>query len=332
LEKGIVVESIWLWIGFLVFVFVLLAIDLGVFNRDAHVVSVREAATWTGVLFVLAMSFALLLRLFWHNMAPGSQYSNTEASLTFLTAYVIELALSADNIFVFVLVLGYFAVPAAYQHRVLFWGVLGALVMRATMILTGAALIERFDWILYIFGAFLVYTGIKMVTSGDEEVDPGANPVLRWARKILPVTEDYEGPHFFVRHAGVLMATPLLMVLIVIETTDLVFAVDSIPAIFSVTQDAFIVFTSNIFAILGLRTLYFLLAGVMDKFRYLNVGLAVVLTFVGAKMLVHPWVDVPTAISLGVVVLVLAIAIGASLLLPAPPETVKQTAESNRLK
>lgn len=310
------VESLWLWIGFLMFVFALLAVDLGVFNRDAHVVSVREAATWTGVLFVLAMTFALLLRLFWDRMAPGSPYSNGEASLTFLTAYVIELALSADNIFVFVLVLGYFAVPAAYQHRVLFWGVLGALAMRATMILTGAALIERFDWILYVFGTFLVYTGIKMVASSDEEVDPGANPVLRWVRKILPVTESYEGPHFFTRHNGVLMATPLLLVLVVIETTDLVFAVDSIPAIFSVTQDAYIVFTSNIFAILGLRTLYFLLAGVMDKFRFLNIGLAVVLTFVGAKMLIHPWVDVPTSISLGVVLLVLALAIGISLLLP----------------
>lgn len=320
------VESIWLWVGFLLFVFALLAVDLGLLNRDAHVVQVREAAIWTGVLFALAMTFALLLRFFWHDVAPGSQYSNSEASLTFLTAYVIELALSVDNIFIFVLVLGYFAVPPAYQHRVLFWGVLGALVMRATMILAGAALIERFDWILYIFGAFLVYTGIKMLSSGDEEVDPGANPILKWVRKAVPVTETYEGPHFLVRKQGVLMITPLLLVLIVIETTDLVFAVDSIPAIFSITQDAFIVFTSNIFAILGLRTLYFLLAGVMDKFRYLSVGLAVVLSFIGGKMLVHPWVDVPTSISLGVVVIVLAVAIGASLLIPVKETPAKQRA------
>jgi tellurite resistance protein TerC len=187
-----VVESIWIWAGFLAFVFALLAVDLGVLNRDAHVVGVREAATWTGVLFALAMGFALLLRFFWDRMAPASDYSNTEAALTFLTAYVIELALSVDNIFIFVLVLSYFAVPPAYQHRVLFWGVLGALVMRAAMILTGAALIQRFDWILYIFGAFLVYTGIKMIRSGEgAEVDPGANPILRWVRKIVPVTENY---------------------------------------------------------------------------------------------------------------------------------------------
>ncbi len=309
-------ESIWLWIGFLAFVFALLAFDLGVFNRKAHVISVREATIWTVLLFSLAMGFALMLRLFWTNLSPDSQYTNSEAALTFITAYLIELALSVDNIFIFVLVLGYFAVPPQYQHRVLFWGVIGALVMRATMIIAGAALISRFDWILFIFGAFLVYTGYKMATSHDAQVDPEANPVLRWVRKILPVTEDYEGASFLVRRKGILMATPLLLVLIVIETTDLVFAVDSIPAIFSVTQDAFLVFTSNIFAILGLRTMYFLLAGVMDKFRFLNLGLAVVLSFIGVKMLVHRWIEVPTVVSLAVVVVVLAVAIGASLLIP----------------
>lgn len=309
-------ESIWLWVGFLVFVLAMLAIDLGVFHREAHTVSVKEAGIWTVVWISLAMLFSAGIYFFWDNLVPASDYTNSEATLTFLTAYVIEKALSVDNIFVFVLVFTYFAVPAAYQHRVLFWGVLGALVMRAAMILAGAALIERFDWILYIFGAFLVYTGIKMATSKNEEVDPGANPIVRWVRKVMPVTDHYEGQNFFVRHGGVLMATPLLLVLIVVETTDLVFAVDSIPAIFAVTQDAFIVFTSNVFAILGLRSLYFLLAGVMDKFRFLSLGLAVVLTFVGVKMLVHTWIHVPTALSLSIILGVIAVSVVASLLIP----------------
>jgi tellurite resistance protein TerC len=323
-ERSKLDESIWLWVGFLVFVLAMLAIDLGVFHREAHTVSVKEAGIWTVVWISLAMLFAGGIYFFWDNLVPTSDYTNSEATLTFLTAYVIEKALSVDNIFVFVLVFTYFAVPGAYQHRVLFWGVLGALVMRAVMILAGAALIERFDWILYIFGAFLVYTGIKMATSKHEEVDPGANPIVKWVRKVMPVTDHYEGQNFFVRHNGVLMATPLLLVLIVVETTDLVFAVDSIPAIFAVTQDAFIVFTSNVFAILGLRSLYFLLAGVMDKFRYLSLGLAVVLTFVGVKMLVHSWVHIPTAVSLSIILGVIAISVAASLLIPEKDAHEKQ--------
>lgn len=318
-------ESIWLWVGFLIFVLTMLAIDLGVFHRKAHAVGVKEAGIWTVVWISISLLFAAGIYFFWHDLGPSSDYTNSEASLVFLTAYVIEYALSVDNIFVFVLVFSYFSVPAAYQHRVLFWGVLGALVLRASMILAGAALIARFDWILYIFGAFLLYTGIKMATSSHESVDPSANPIVKWVRKIIPVTETYEGQNFFVRHKGVLMATPLFLVLIVVETTDLVFAVDSIPAIFAVTQDAFIVFTSNVFAILGLRSLYFLLAGVMDKFRFLKLGLSVVLTFVGAKMLLHTWIEVPTVVSLGIILGVIAFSVAASLLISPTAEHVDHT-------
>ncbi|MGL4650577.1 MAG: TerC family protein [Caldilineaceae bacterium] len=323
-------ESIWLWVGFLVFVFAMLAIDLGVFHRKAHAVTVREAGIWTVVWISLSLLFNLGIYFWWDTLVPASGYTNGEASVAFLTAYIIEKSLSVDNIFVFVMLFTYFAVPAAYQHRVLFWGVLGALVMRGVLILAGSALIMRFEWVLYIFGAFLIFTGIRMAISNDEEMEPEKNPVVRWVRRFIPLTDDYDGQRFLTRRNGVLMATPLLLVLVVVETTDLVFALDSIPAIFAVTQDPFIVFTSNVFAILGLRSLYFLLAGMMDKFHYLKLGLAAVLTFVGVKMVTAEWFHISTGLSLAVVATVLTISIVASLLFPPslPAPAVASEAES----
>jgi tellurite resistance protein TerC len=307
-------ESIWLWVGFNVFVLGMLALDLGVFHRTSHVVSVKEASIWTGVWVSLALVFNTGIYFYWNTLMPGSSYSNSEAALAFFTGYLIEKSLSIDNVFVIALIFGYFAVPAAYQHRVLFWGILGALVMRATMILAGAALLKEYHWIIYIFGAFLIFTGIKMATHKDEDLHPEDNPVIKLVRRLIPVTKNYEEDRFFVRHAGKLMATPLFLVLIMVETTDLVFAVDSIPAIFAVTQDPFLVYTSNVFAILGLRSLYFVLAGVIDKFYYLKLGLAVILTFVGTKMTLVDIYKIPTPVSLGVIATVLAIAVVASLL------------------
>lgn len=322
------VESIWLWIGFLLFVFAMLAIDLGVFHRKAHAVSMREAASWSVVWIGLALLFNLGIYFFWRQMVPESAYSNSEASIVFLTAYIIEKSLSVDNIFVFVMLFTYFAVPAALQHRVLFWGVLGALVMRGVLIFAGTALIREFEWVLYIFGAFLIFTGVRMAMMQEGEVKPDKNPVVRWVRRLMPVTEGYEGQSFFVRRNATLFATPLFLVLIVVETTDLLFALDSIPAIFAVTQDPFIVFTSNVFAILGLRALFFLLAGMMDKFRYLKLGLAVVLTFVGVKMVAHGFLQISTGVSLGIVAGVLIASVVASLLIPAPAPQVVSEAES----
>ena len=312
---------LWLWGGFLVFVFAMLALDLGVFHRSAHEVSIKEAAIWSVVWISLALIFNLLIYLFWHTLVPNSAYSSTDAALAFLTGYLIEKALSVDNIFVFVLIFSYFAVPSKYQHRVLFWGIIGALLMRGAMIFAGTALIKQFHWIIWIFGVFLIFTGIKMATSGEEKLEPEKNPVVRLFRRFMPVSESYDGQKFFTKQNGVLMATPLFLVLIIVETTDLIFAVDSIPAIFAVTQDAFIIFTSNVFAILGLRALYFVLGGVMDKFHYLKLGLSVVLAFVGIKMLLPDAsalllgysYKIPTAISLGIVAGVIAIAVIASL-------------------
>lgn len=300
------------WAGFLVFVLAMLALDLGVFNRKAHTISVAEAGRWTIVWVSLAMLFAVgLYFIAGHNHA-----------IDFLTGYVIEYSLSVDNIFVFVLIFSAFGVAPQYQHRVLFWGILGALVMRGAMILVGAALIAQFHWILYLFGAFLVFAGIRMVVSGDDGViDVEHQPVLKFLRRFLPVTKEYHGARFFVRENGVRMVTPLFMVLVLIEVTDLVFAVDSIPAIFAITQDSFIVFTSNIFAILGLRSLYFLLAGVIHRFVYLRFGLAAVLTFVGIKMLIMDLYHIPTLLSLAVIVVVLGVTIAASLLRPPKPAT-----------
>lgn len=307
-------EYLWLLVGFNLFVLAMLALDLGVFHRKAHSVSVREAATWSVVWISLSLVFNLGIYLFWHDLVPHSSYTNQEAALAFLTGYLIEKSLSVDNIFVFVLIFSYFAVPTVYQHRVLFWGILGALVMRALLIGLGAALLEEFHWIIYIFGAFLIFTGIRMALHKDEEIHVEDNAVVRLFRRFIPIASQYNGSSFFVRHAGQLMATPLFLVLLVVESTDLVFAVDSIPAIFAVTTDPFLVYTSNIFAILGLRSLYFLLAGVIDKFYYLKLGLAVVLTFVGTKMVIVDFYKIPTLASLAVVAGVLAIAVIASVL------------------
>ncbi len=307
--------TIWLWVGFNIFVLGMLALDLGVFHRDSHTVSVKEALTWSAVWIALSMVFSAIIFGFWNQMMPDSQYTNNEAGLAFLTGYLIEKALSVDNIFVFVLIFTFFAVPDKYQHRVLFWGIIGALLMRGIMIGVGAALIKEFHWIIYIFGAFLVFTGIRMAFHKNEELHPEDNPLIKLFRRFMPVTENYEGDKFFVRRAGVLMATPLFLVLLMIETTDLIFAVDSIPAIFAVTQDPFLVYTSNVFAILGLRSLYFVLAGVIHKFHYLKLGLSVVLTFVGVKMLlIDTAFKIPTLLSLGVVALILIVAVVASLI------------------
>jgi len=292
-----------LWIGFNLFVLLMLAIDLGIFHRKAHVVSVKEAGIWSVVWISLAMLFNIGL-YFW----VGS-----EVALQFFTGYVIEKSLSVDNIFVFVLIFSAFAVPPMYQHRVLFWGILGALVMRGLLILTGAALLERFHWIIYVFGAFLVFTGIRMALHNDEEIHPENNPILRFLRRRLPVTETFENEHFVVRRAGKLMITPLLLVLVLVESTDLIFALDSIPAIFAVTTDPFVVYTSNVFAILGLRSLYFLLAGVMDKFYYLKMGLSAVLSFVGVKMLISGYYHIPIVISLSIIIGLLTISVIASI-------------------
>lgn len=300
------IGSTGLWIGFNIFVLLMLALDLGVFNRKAHVISVKEATLWSVAWITLAMIFNLIL-YFWQG---------SDVALKFLTGYVIEKSLSVDNIFVFVLVFSAFGVPALYQHRVLYWGILGALVMRGALIFAGSALLERFHFIIYVFGAFLIFTGIKMAfdKSDEEGVDVEKNPLLKFFRKRFPVTDGYEGQKFFVKRDGKTFITPLLLVLVVIESTDLVFAVDSIPAIFAVTTDPFIVYTSNVFAILGLRSLYFLLAGVMDKFYYLKLGLSVVLTFVGIKMVIIDIYHMPTLVSLAVIIGVLTIAVVASLM------------------
>lgn len=304
---------IWLWIGFNVFVLAMLALDLGVFHRKSHAVSGREALTWSLVWISLSLVFNAVIYFNWDVMAPNSTYTNREAALAFFTGYLIEKSLSVDNIFVFILIFSFFAVPAAYQHRVLFWGILGALIMRGTLIAVGAALLHEFHWIIYIFGAFLIFTGIRMSWHHEENVQPDKNPVVKFFRRFMPVTETFEGDQFFVRRAGKLFATPLFLILLVVESTDLIFAVDSIPAIFAVTQDPFIVYTSNVFAILGLRALYFLLANVMDKFRYLKFGLSAVLVFIGVKMVIVDFYKIPIGISLGVVAGILTLSILASL-------------------
>lgn len=307
----------WLWLSFNAFVLAMLALDLGVFHRKAHVVSLKEALSWSAVWIVLALVFNLGV---WH-------YAGAQKGLEFFTGYVIEKSLSVDNVFVFALLFSYFAVPAKYQHKVLFWGVLGALFMRAIMIAAGAALITRFSWIIYVFGAFLILTGVKMIVKRAEEIHPERNPIVRGFKRLMPVTADYRGDRFFVRERGLIMATPLFVVLLLVEFTDLIFAVDSIPAIFAVTTDPFIVYTSNVFAMLGLRSLYFALAGVMDKFHYLKIGLGVVLGFVGVKMILgHTAWKIDTLVALGVILLILTTSIIWSLLKPKPPGPRSQPA------
>jgi tellurite resistance protein TerC len=295
---------------FNLFVLAMLVLDLWVFHRRAHKVKFREALAWSAMWITLAAAFAVLVH-FWRGRVPG---------LEFITGYVIELSLSVDNLFVFLLIFRYFRVPVVHQHQVLFWGILGALLMRGVFVLLGVGLIRQFHWVVYLFGAFLVYSGIRLFREEGVEIHPEKNPVLRLFRRWIPVTENYEGGKFFVRRAG-LYATPLLVVLLVVETTDLLFAVDSIPAVLAITLDAFIVYTSNIFAILGLRSMYFALAGMMEYFHYLHYGLSVVLIFVGAKMLASHYYQIPTAVALAVVAVVLLIAVLASVAHPKKSES-----------
>ena len=326
------------WVGFCVFILAMLAIDLGVFNRKPHEISYKNAAIWSGVWVALALVFAGLLfgPLGWELFGAVRH----QKALEFLTGYLIELSLSVDNLFVFLLIFSYFKVPPKYQHRVLYWGVLGALIMRVTMIFVGTELIDRFHWIIYIFGAFLVYTGVQMLRGGDVEIEPEHNPAVRFVTRYVPITRHYERRKFFTVVDGKRVGTLLLLVLIVVEVTDLVFAVDSIPAIFGVTTDRFIVYTSNVFAILGLRTFYFLLAGVVEKFHYLKFGLGLVLSFIGIKMLLPLLAkilaagfqalgfetlaghtrgvdDIPIGLALGLVAVVLLASVAASLIWPA---------------
>jgi tellurite resistance protein TerC len=296
----------WMWVGFNLFVLAMLALDLGVFHRKPHEVTIKEALVWSGVWVALALLFNLGL-YYWRGPEPA---------LEFLTGYLIEKSLSVDNIFVFLLIFSYFRVPASYQHRVLFWGILGALVMRAAFIALGISLIRRFHWVIYVFGAFLILTGVKMALEKGKEIHPERNPVLRLFRRFVPVTDDYQSSKFFVKQRGRYFATPLFIVLLVVETTDVIFAVDSIPAILAITLDPFIVYTSNVFAILGLRALYFALAGVMRLFHHLHYGLSAILVFVGAKMLLADFYKIPVGVALGVIAGVLIISVIASMAFP----------------
>jgi len=298
-----------LWGGFLVLVFALMAVDMAAYRRNPHEMSVREASAWTAGWIAVALLFGAGVA--WHfGRRPGVEY---------LTGYVIEYALSVDNLFVFILIFKTFGVPPIYQRRVLLWGILGAMILRAVFILVGAALLSRFDWLLYVFGAFLIYTGGRILSGKDVETHPEQNPILKLFGKVFPIVRHFGDGNFIVKHRGKWFATALLPVLLVVEATDVVFAVDSIPAVFAVTRDPFIVFSSNVFAILGLRALYFVLKTIMDAFRFLKVGLGLVLVFVGAKMCAEKWVHVPAEISLLVVVALLGISVAASLLLPEKP-------------
>ncbi len=347
----------WIWIGFILFVLTLLAIDLGVLNRKAHVIGVKEALGWSAMWITLALLFTVFIYFGYQNhwgglglavdAIDGRVNDGASASTKYLTGYIVEESLSADNMFVIAMLFGFFAIPAMYQHRVLFWGIMGALILRGVMIGVGAALVSRFHWVLYIFGAFLVFTAVKMLVMKTDETDPNANIVVRLTRRLFPVTQQFHGEHFVVRagsaasheaaipgaapledksvaaaKAGTWMITPLAVALVMIECTDLVFAVDSIPAVFAITTDPFLVFTSNVFAILGLRSLYFALAGMIDKFRYLKVSLAIVLAVVGGKMLAAPWLKEimggnMSFYLLGLIVAILAIGIVTSIIADA---------------
>jgi tellurite resistance protein TerC len=295
-------DSALLWVGFNVFVLIMLALDLGVFHRKSHEVSVKEALTWTGVWIVLSLAFNVFIYY----------YFDEEFAVQFLTGYLIEKSLSVDNIFVIILIFSYFHVPSQYQHKVLFLGILGALVMRAIFIFAGIELIHRFHWLIYIFGGFLIITGIRMLFSGDTKINPEKNFFVRMVRKIMPVTNDYVGDKFFTRVDGAVWATPLFLTLVVIEATDLIFAVDSIPAILAISEEPFIVYTSNAFAILGLRSLYFALVGIEKYFKYLKYGLALILVFVGSKMAMAQLIKIPVEISLLVIAVILGVSMVAS--------------------
>ena len=310
------VASWWMWAGFVAFVVAMIAVDMYFLQaRGSHKVSVREAAAWSAVWVLLALAFNAW---FWWYLdgSVGREIANDKA-LEFLTGYLIEKSLSVDNLFVFLLVFAYFGVKPELQHKVLFWGILGALVMRLAFILAGVALLERFHWLIFVFGGILIYSGIKLWSEKDKKVEPEKNPVIKTFRRFVPVLDRYEGEKFFVRHQGRRFATPLFIVLLFVETTDLIFAVDSIPAVLAITRDPFIVYTSNAFAILGLRALYFALAGVMQMFHHLHYGLAATLVFVGGKMVASEWVKIPTWISLTVVMLLIGVSVWASLRWPA---------------
>jgi tellurite resistance protein TerC len=305
-----VATNIWFWIGFNILILGMLALDLGLLGRKEHVIHFREALVRSIIWIAVALLFGVGIYF----------YGGKEPAIQYLTGYLIEKSLSVDNIFVMVVIFSYFGVPALYQHRVLFWGILGALIMRGTFIIVGAWLLNQFHFIIYIFGGLLVLTGIRMAVKEEKPFDGEENPIVKLTRRILPMTSRYDGKHFFTVENGRRYATPLLLVLVLIEFTDLVFAIDSIPAIFAITRDPFLVYTSNVFAILGLRSLYFLLAGIIDKFRFLRFGLAFILTFVGVKMLIVDKVHIPTSLSLLVVLGGLTVSIVASLLIPVKEE------------
>lgn len=315
---------LWIWGAFLGFVGLMLALDLGVFHKQSHKIEMKEALIWSGVWIALALVFNGLIYTFWDKIQPGSPYSNSDAGIAFLTGYLIEKALSIDNIFVFLLIFSYFQVPDKYQHKVLFWGIIGALVFRALFIAAGAALLEHFFWTMILFGVFLIATGIKMALAKEKKLEPDNNILVKGLKKLMPVTKDYVGDKFFTKIDGKKWATPLFVVLIMVEFTDIIFAVDSIPAIFSITSDPFLVFTSNVFAILGLRALFFALAGLVQMFHYLSYGLAAILVFVGGKMIYGymekatfpDWPKFPVTLSLGVIAAILAVAILVSVLRP----------------
>jgi tellurite resistance protein TerC len=295
-----------LWIVFGIFVIVMMALDLGVFHRKAHEVKFKEALAWTIAWVLLALCFNVGIYF----------YRGQEAAMQFLTAYLLEESLSIDNLFVFLLIFSYFKVPARYQHGVLFWGILGVLVMRGAFITLGLALIHRFEWIMYIFGAMLVFTGFKLAFEKDKEVELEHNPILKFFRRVFPVSKDYDGAKFFVRQGGRLLATPLFIILMFLNTVDLVFALDSIPAVMAISQDVFIVFTSNIFAILGLRSLYFVISNIMELFHHLHYGLSLILVFIGIKMLIMDFYHIPTGVSLLLILATLILSVIASIIWP----------------
>ena len=304
------------WVLFIIFVLAMLALDLGVFNRKAHVVHFKEAIGWTVVWISFAGLFAVLLSQYGHVMTGSHAKPNSELSLEFITGYLIEESLSVDNLFVFLLIFKFFKVPSERQHGVLFWGIIGALVMRAIFIFAGVALINRFEWIIYVFGVFLIYVGIKLFFQKEEGMKLENNWMLLFFQRHLRVTKEYDGGKFFTVRNGIRYFTPLALVLLLIETSDVIFAADSIPAILAITRDTFVVFTSNVFAILGLRSLYFALAGMMRTFHLLHYGLAIILTFIGIKMIGSHWFEIPIVIALGVVVGVIAVSVAASLVFP----------------
>lgn len=299
-------QEFWLWTGFHIFVFAMLILDIGVFNRKAHEISIKEALLWSILWIGLAVVFNIGI---WY-------YSTPQLAFEFATGYVIEKSLSVDNLFVFLALFNYFKVPAKYQHKVLFWGIVGALLLRAIFIIGGVALITKFHFIIYIFGVFLVYTGFKLFRNKDEQIEPEKNPLLKFVRKYIPLTHEYHQDKFFIKRLGHTIATPLFVVLLLIESTDVIFAVDSIPAVLAVSKDPFIVYTSNIFAILGLRTLYFALAGIVHIFHYLNAGMAIILMFIGVKMLISDMYKIPIEIALGIVIAILIGSVVLSLMKP----------------